>query len=124
MLGKAHLAIAATLFRPYLWDARNPVMLISALENTYILLLTIFLLVRLKFFGFFSLIGENPLLLFAVLFALFFAFSVGIATSNFGSLVRLKIPCIPFYVSSLFVLKYLYEQKNTSKVGKLKRVKR
>jgi hypothetical protein len=117
MLGKAHLAIAATLFRPYLWDARNPVMLLSALENSYILILTFFLMVRLKFLGFFSLIGKNPLLLFSILFALFFAFSVGIATSNFGSLVRLKIPCIPFYVSSLFVLKYFYEQKSKKKLG-------
>ncbi|MEI6488259.1 MAG: hypothetical protein WCP52_04820 [Bacteroidota bacterium] len=111
MLSKAHLAIAATLFRPYLWDVRNPVMLLSALENTYIMLLTAFLLIRLKFLGFFGLIGKNPLLLFSVLFSLFFAFSVGIATSNFGSLVRLKIPCIPFYVSSLFVLKYFYDQQ-------------
>lgn len=117
MLGKAHLAIAATLFRPYLWDARNPVMLLSALENTYIMLLTLFLLVRLKFFGFFTMIGKNPLLLFSTLFSLFFAFSVGIATSNFGSLVRLKIPCIPFFVSSLFVLKYFYEQKTKKKLG-------
>ncbi|MCW3071559.1 MAG: hypothetical protein JWO44_1449 [Bacteroidetes bacterium] len=116
MLGKAHLAIAATLFRPYLWDAKNPVMLLSALENTYILLLTIFLLIRLKFMGFFRLIGKNPLLLFSVLFSLFFAFSVGIATSNFGSLVRLKIPCIPFYISSLFVLKYFYEQQSKKKM--------
>lgn len=109
--GKAHLAIAATLFRPTLLDARNPVMLLSALENTYIMFLTIFLLIRLKFFGFFSLIGKEPLLLFSLLFSLFFAFSVGIATSNFGTLVRLKIPCIPFFVSSLFVLKHLYEKK-------------
>jgi hypothetical protein len=116
MLGKAHLAIAATLFRPYLWDARNPVMLLSAIENTYILLLTIFLLIKLKFFGFFKFIGKNPLLLFSILFSLFFAFSVGIATSNFGSLVRLKIPCIPFYVSSLFVLKYFYEKQSNKKL--------
>lgn len=118
MLGKAHLAIAATLFRPYLWDARNPVMLLSALENSYIMLLTIFLLVRLKITGFFGLIGKNPLLLFSILFSLFFAFSVGIATSNFGSLVRLKIPCIPFFASSLFVLKYMYDQKSVSKIKK------
>ncbi|HRG51207.1 MAG TPA: hypothetical protein PLL00_00105 [Bacteroidia bacterium] len=114
MLGKAHLAIAATLFRPYLWDVRNSVMLMSALENTYILFLTAFLLIRLKFLGFFLLIGKNPLLLFSILFSLFFAFSVGIATSNFGSLVRLKIPCIPFFVASLFVLKYFYDQKVNS----------
>jgi len=52
-----------------------------------------------------------------MLFALFFAFSVGLATSNFGSLVRLKIPCIPFYVSGLFILKYLYEKKAKKKLG-------
>ena len=114
---KAHLAIAATLFRPTLLDARNPVMFLSALENTYIMLLTLLLLLRLKFFGFFTFIGEKPLLLFSVIFSLFFAFSVGIATSNFGSLVRLKIPCIPFFVSSLFVLRYLYEQKFKKKLG-------
>jgi hypothetical protein len=111
MLSKAHLAIMATLFRPYLWDVKNVVMLMSALENTYILVLTIFLLVKLKVLNFFTLISKNALLLFSVLFSLFFAFSVGIATSNFGSLVRLKIPCIPFYVSSLFVLKDFYDQK-------------
>lgn len=116
-LSKAHLAIAATLFRPTLLDARNPVMILSAIENAYILLLTVFLLIKLKFFGFFTLLGEKPLLLFSVIFSLFFAFSVGLATSNFGSLVRLKIPCIPFFVSSLFVLKHLYEQKYNKKLG-------
>jgi hypothetical protein len=123
MLSKAHLAIAATLFRPYLWDARNIVMLMSALENTYIMLLTIFLLFRLKFIGFFTLIGKNPMILFSILFSLFFAFSVGLATSNFGSLVRLKIPCIPFYVSSLFVLKYIYDLGVIKREAKFKKNK-
>lgn len=117
VMSKAHLAITAALFRPFLWEAKNPVMLISGLENTYILLLSLLLIVKLKFSNFFILIGQTPLLLFSMLFALFFAFSVGLATSNFGSLVRLKIPCIPFYVSSLFVLKHLYEKKNKKKLG-------
>jgi hypothetical protein len=114
---KAHLAIFATLFRPMLFEAKNPLMLLSALENTYILLLTVFLIIRLKFFGFFRVIGEKPLLLFSLLFALFFAFSVGVSVSNFGTLVRLKIPCIPFYVSSLFVIRHLYEEKTKKKLG-------
>ncbi|MHB8258885.1 MAG: hypothetical protein ACYDCN_09600 [Bacteroidia bacterium] len=117
MLSKTHLAIAAALFRPYLWDVKNSVMLLSALENTYIMILTFFLVVRLKFFGFFSLIGKNSLLLFSILFSLFFAFSVGLATSNFGSLVRIKIPCIPFFLASLFVLRDLYEKKTKKKLG-------
>ncbi|MGQ0827000.1 MAG: hypothetical protein ACT4ON_01265 [Bacteroidota bacterium] len=116
VLGKAHLAISATLFRPFLWEARNPVMVLSGLENTYILLLTSLLLIKLKFLNFFVFISKEPLVLFSMLFALFFAFSVGLATSNFGSLVRLKVPCIPFFVSSLFVVKHLYEKKYKKKL--------
>jgi hypothetical protein len=116
MASKAHLAIFAALFRPTLLDVRNPVMAISALENTYILLLTFLLLIRLKLLGFFSLIWENPLILFSVLFSVFFAFSVGISISNFGSLVRLKIPSIPFFVASLFLLKHYYEEKSGAKL--------
>jgi hypothetical protein len=42
-----------------------------------------------------------------MLFAIFFAFSVGLTTANYGALARLKIPCIPFYMCSLFILYYL-----------------
>ena len=112
MLSKAPLAIAAGLFRPYLWDVKSVIMLFSALENTYILFLTLYLLMKLKVFRVFSLIQEHPMLLFAMLFSLFFAFSVGISISNFGSLVRLKIPAIPFFVAGLFILKYLYTKRD------------
>jgi hypothetical protein len=117
VIGKAPLAINAALFRPYLWEVRNPLMLLSGLESTYIFVLTLGLMLRLKFTGFFKLIWENPLLLFAVLFSLFFAFSVGLSTPNFGALSRLKIPSIPFFVASLFVLRHLYEKKSKKKFG-------
>ncbi len=117
VMSKAHLAINAALFRPYLWEVRNPLMLLSALESTYVLILTTGLMIRLKFLGFFKLIWQNPLLLFSVLFSLFFAFSVGLSTPNFGALSRLKIPCIPFFVASLFVLRHLYEKKTKKKFG-------
>ncbi len=117
VMSKAHLAINAALFRPYLWEVRNPLMLLSALESTYVFILTFTLLVRLKFMGFFRYIWENPLLLFSVMFSLFFAFSVGLSTPNFGALSRLKIPCIPFFVASLFVLRHLYERKTKKKLG-------
>lgn len=111
VIAKSPLAVNAALFRPYLWEVRNPLMFLTALESTYLFLLTLALLTRLKFVGFFRLIWDNPLLLFSVLFALFFAFSVGLSTPNFGALSRLKIPCIPFFVASLFVLRHLYEIK-------------
>lgn len=113
---KAPSAIFAGIFRPGIWDVRNPVMAISSLENTYLLLLTLFLLVKLKFLGFFRYIGQNPLLLFSMLFSLFFAFSVGLTVANFGSLVRLRIPELPFFVSGIFIIRHLYEKQSGEKV--------
>ena len=46
MLSKAHLAISAALFRPFLWEARNPVMLMSAIENTLLLIFSIYILIK------------------------------------------------------------------------------
>lgn len=116
ILSVAPSAIFAGIFRPAIWDVKNAVMAVSSLENTYLLLLTIFLIFKLKFFGFFKLIGKNPLLLFAMLFSLFFAFSVGLSISNFGSLVRLRIPELPFFVSGIFILRHLYEKQSGEKV--------
>lgn len=107
---KAPQAIFAGLFRPGIWDVKNVVMLISSLENTILLLLTIFLLIKLKVFGFFRIIGKNPIIMFAMLFALFFSFAVGLTVANFGSLVRLRIPSLPFYMASIFVISHFYNQ--------------
>lgn len=110
MLSKAPAAINASLFRPFLWEAKNPVMFLAALENAYVLVLTVFLVLKLKVVNIFLLIRKHSLLSFSMLFALFFAFAVGIATSNFGALVRYKIPLIPFYLGSLFILKWYYDK--------------
>ncbi len=116
IIAKAPVAIFSGIFRPGLWDVKNVVMLISSLENSYLLILTIFLLIRLKVIGFFFLIRKNPLLLFSMLFSLFFAFSVGLTVANFGSLVRLRIPELPFFVAGLFIMRHLYEKQSGTKV--------
>lgn len=112
----APMAVFSGIFRPAIWDVKNIVMLISSLENTYLLILTIFLLIKLKVFGFFFLIRKNPMLLFCMLFSLFFAFSVGLTVANFGSLVRLRIPELPFFVAGIFMLRHLYEKQSGTKV--------
>jgi hypothetical protein len=38
-----------------------------------------------------------------------------LSTSNFGSLVRLKIPCIPFYMATLLILYQISKQKIKSR---------
>ena len=46
------------------------------------------------------------MILFSFVFAIFFAFAVGLTTSNFGSLVRYKIPSLPFFLASLYMIRY------------------
>ena len=106
VLKKAPVAIAAALFRPYLWEARNPVMLLSALENTFLICFCMWLFIRINIVTLFKRLMSSPLILFSIMFSIFFAFAVGVSTPNFGALVRYKIPAIPFFLSSLFILYY------------------
>lgn len=111
ILTVAPMAIFSGIFRPAIWEVRNFGMFISALESSYLLVLTLFLLYKLKVFGFFFLIRKNPMILFCMLFSLFFAFSIGLTVANFGSLVRLRIPELPFFIGGIFMLKHLYDNK-------------
>lgn len=120
MLSVSHKAIFATLFRPTFFDVKNFVMGICAIENTFILVFTLYLIIRLRVFRFFTLITSHPLLMFSFIFSIFFAFSVGVSISNFGTLVRLKIPCIPFYLSSLVILNSMVESRIQQKVRSIK----
>jgi len=105
ILKKFPIAVSSGLFRPFLWEARNPMMLVSALENAYILYLTVMILLRIPFRRITQIIGSNQLLVFSLLFAVFFSFSVGLTTSNFGALVRYRIPSLPFFVSAILIVR-------------------
>ncbi len=102
MIALAPEAINVTLFRPYLWEVNNPLMLLSALESFVVLVFCIMAVLRcnLKLFKF---IGQSDIL-FALLFAIPFAFAVGVSTFNFGSLVRYKIPVLPFITIALILI--------------------
>ena len=91
ILSKAPIAITAGLYRPFLWEAGNAVMLISGLENSLLLILTIYILFKVGPFRTFKFIATEPLLLFSFTFAIVMAFSVGLTSANFGALVRYKI---------------------------------
>ena len=107
---KFPVATFAGLFFPQLWHVKNPVMLLAAIENTIILMITILLLLRVGPIKVYNQIRKEPLLTFSIVFSVFFAFSVGLTTSNFGALVRYKIPAVPFFLSSILIL--YQKQKN------------
>jgi len=108
ILSKMPAAINAALFRPYLWESNNPGMIMSGIENFIMLVFSLYLLIKLRVYNVFRLMFRHRFLFFTVSFSLFFSFSVGLTTSNFGSLVRYKIPAIPFYLVSLFIIRHTY----------------
>jgi hypothetical protein len=91
----APAAVNVSLFRPYLWEVRNPLMLMSALESTFSLFITLYVFFKLRRSFFHYL--QQPVVVFCLTFSLMFAFGVGVSTYNFGTLARYKIPLLPFY---------------------------
>ena len=73
--------------------------------------LTIYILIKVGVIRTFSIIGSTPIVLFCFIFALTFAFAVGISSYNFGTLVRYKIPLMPFYVAGLYIMEGFIEKK-------------
>lgn len=110
LMGKFPQAVNVSLFRPYLWEVRNPLMLLSALESLVLLLLTVWVVFTCRFHLFQAL--RNPIVLFCLVFSITFAFAVGVSTFNFGTLARYKIPLIPFYLIGLIFMHYEKRERN------------
>ena len=90
-------AVNAAMFRPYIWETGSATMLISGIENIILLLLTAWVILT-KPIRLIKSLRMDPFLLFCLLFTLVLGFGVGLSTSNFGALVRYKIPFLPFFV--------------------------
>ena len=82
------------------------------------MLFTLFVLYKAGPLNFIRAILKDPVILYCLLFALLFALFVGATTANFGTLVRYKIPCIPFYIIALFlILNYTGKLKDSPAIG-------
>jgi len=119
IISKFPIAVFSAIFRPLIIESNNTVMFISGLENLILLLFTVRVLFSLRVIGLPGQLLKNHLLIFAFVFALFFSFSVGLTTSNFGSLVRYKIPGIPFFVASMYLLRYFYWKEKTESTNQM-----
>lgn len=104
LIKMAPLAINATLFRPYIWESKKVSTLLSSLESLALMLLTLYVIWRAGPFRFLWSLLRDPAILFCFFFSILFALFVGATTLNFGTLVRYKIPCMPFYVIALFLV--------------------
>jgi hypothetical protein len=81
-------------------------MFLSSLEALLFLFLTINLFYKTGLLKGFRLIISEPVILFCFLFSIIFSIGVGTTSGNFGTLVRYKIPLMPFYLSALYIMQY------------------
>ncbi len=108
VLSKVPMALTAAMFRPFIWEARNIVMLVSGLENFVLLLLTLSVVVRLGPLRMVRYIAASPILILCTGFVFVLGVGVGVSTPVFGALVRFKIPFVPFLLAADFILLHLY----------------
>jgi hypothetical protein len=121
MLKKFPQAVAVTLFRPFPWEARKVIVMLSALEALVFIYFTVMAFKANGVGITFKLIGKDPNVLFCLVFALIFAFAVGISSYNFGALSRYKIPCLPFYGAFILILYHHKKLEGASNTVHLKR---
>lgn len=114
VIRKVPAALNVTFFRPYLWEARNPVVLIGAVESLLFLILTLIVLFHFRL-RIFTEIRKEPIIYGLFVFCLIFGFSVGFTSYNFGALARYKIPILSIFG---FVLLYFYSKIRQAKHGK------
>ncbi len=103
--------IFTTLFRPFLWEIKNLMMVFSSLESFFALLVFLYLLfkTRLKFFSY---IFSNPFILFSFVVIIILSLIIGFTTFNFGTMVRYRIPILPFFAFLLISIYVKYKEAN------------
>ena len=112
----APAAIIATLYRPFIWESKKLSTLLSSIESMVIMFFTLLVLYKARPVNFVRSIAKDPTILYCLLFALLFALFVGATTANFGTLVRYKIPCMPFYVAAMFLIQDRIKKTKNSPV--------
>jgi hypothetical protein len=117
MLRKFPQAVNVALFRPYLWEARKPIVFLNALEAFLFLFVTLKILFAVGPRLAFKAIATDPNIQFCLIFSLIFAFSVGISSGNFGALSRYRIPCLPLYGLALSLIYFNYKPTDKTILG-------
>jgi len=121
LLPFAPRAIGIALYRPFIWEVRNPLEALAGLENLYFLVLSLLVLFQQKLGVLLSRLRQEHLVQVGLVFTLSFAFFAGLSSGTFGTLVRYKIPFLPFFVMALQILRAPVATQRERKVIEKKR---
>ncbi len=100
----APIALITVLIRPFIFEVRNFSMFLASLESTALLALLIQLFWKNSPADVYRAIRRSPPLAYCVVFSLVAGLAIGLATSNFGTLSRYRIPMMPYYVMLVLIL--------------------
>ena len=112
-VGIAPLALLTALFRPFLFEVANLMMLLNALETTALTVL--FLRSIKRFRSTWRKTLRSPLMMFSLIFVLSMGIAVGLASTNLGTLSRYRVPMMPFFASLIILWDALSRQPNPGK---------
>lgn len=98
------MAIVTTLIRPHPWDTSKPLMLLMSAENFFFLLFLGLFVFNSKFWRSIKKVLSNDDIIFCFIFVMVLATIVGLTSYNFGLLMRLKTPILPFYAFGLITI--------------------
>ena len=79
-------------FRPHLFEAYSPVVALAAIENLFIGLMIVYMLIRFQK----NALTHNKLIWMALWFSILLMGFIGMITPVHGAIVRYKIPALPF----------------------------
>lgn len=99
-------ALMIALYGPFIWEARKIIVLVSSLEATIFLLLSLRVLWVVGLRNVIRTISRDANIQFFVIFTIIFGFSVGLVSGNYGSLSRYRIPCLPLFGMALVLIYY------------------
>jgi len=100
VVSKLPIGLWNTMMKPYAWQSKNPMMLLSAAENIFVLLLlTLAVLYRDR-----KITYDYNILLFMIISVVLYFSIIGIMTPVLGNLVRYKVVMMPLLI---FVLLYV-----------------
>ncbi|CAN5863244.1 hypothetical protein BH11BAC4_BH11BAC4_20300 [soil metagenome] len=116
---KMPAGIVAAIYRPFIWETKKPIMLFSALESLFLLLFTVYVMIKTGFIGFFKQIYKDPFIFLCITYSLLFASLIGLSTFNFGTLTRYRLPLIPFYTCGILAILYNYKKANPGKPSEI-----
>lgn len=111
-LVRVPFALTNALFRPMIFDIHNVGTLVSAAEMTFILVLFVRAARKQGLRGLVAQMQSSPFVLMCTAVTIVGCAFVGLVTLNLGSLVRYRVPFLPFYGALLAAL-----TAQTSKAG-------